>query len=197
MIEFKKNVNTLLPYDREQYISFLHGDLEFTPEWYGVSFQLNKEERELNIVKYFEFYEPLFKDILLYFRNNLRWIVNQDYITYGWFPNRENTLGSLRTLFKQNKIPNSFKGALICEKDDLLEFSKDLLTYPFLMFEKNGLLYDNLDISNSEIQFIIKVSGHNCVDLLSTDKELLRKVVDEVTTNNFNVKEYRNTSLWS
>ena len=99
-------------------------------------------------------------------------------------------------MFNENKISNTFKGALICEKDDLLEFSKDLLTYPFVMFKKNGLLYDNLDISSCEMQFIIKVSGHKCVDLLSTDKELLRKVVDEVTTNNFNVKEYRNTSLW-
>lgn len=197
MIEFEKNVKMLLPYDREQYISFLHGDLEFTSEWYGISFQMNTEEIDQNLVKYFEFYEPLFKNILLCFKNNLRWIVNQDYITYGWFPNRENTLSSLRTLFKQNKIPNTFKGALICGKDDLLEFSKDLLTYPFVMFKKNGLLYDNLDISNSEIQFIIKISDNKCVDLLSTDKELLRKVVDKITTNKFKVKEYRNTSLWT
>ena|ERR1035437_5584201 len=197
MIEFEKNIKKVLPYDRKQYIAFLHGDLESTSEWYGVSFQLNKEKRELDIVKYFEFYEPLFKHILLNFNNGCQWIVNQDYITYGWFPNRENTLSSLRTLFKQNKIPNAFRGALICEKDDLLEFSKDLLSYPFVMFNKDDLLYDNLDISSSELQFIIKISGHQCVDLLSTDKELLRKVVDEISTHNFNVKEYRGTSLWT
>ena len=60
-----------------------------------------------------------------------------------------------------------------------------------------SLNFDYLLISNSEIQFVIKVSDHKCIDLLSTDKELLRKVVGEVTTNNFNVKEYKNTTLWS
>jgi hypothetical protein len=195
MIEFKKNVKKILPYDRHQYIEFLHGDFDSSIDWCGVSFQLNTEEKELGLGVFFESYEPLFKNLILNFNNGGQWIVNHDYNGQDWFPNDENSLSSLRTLFKQNKIPNTFRGALIFEKDDLLEFSKDLLSYPFAMFNEDRLLYSDLDISSSELQFIIKISGHWCLDLLSTDKELLRKVVNENSSSYFNVKGYRGTSL--
>ncbi|HVV55988.1 MAG TPA: hypothetical protein VHC47_11710, partial [Mucilaginibacter sp.] len=103
---------------------------------------------------------------------------------------------SLRTFFKQNNIPNEFKGALILNKEDLLKLSRDLISYPIAVFSKKGIFYRDLDISHSKLQFIIKISGHLCIDLLSTNKELLRKIVQENSTDVFNIKEYRGTSLW-
>jgi hypothetical protein len=195
MIEFNKNVKKVLPYDRRQYIEFFDDDFVSSIQWYGVSFQLNTEERELGLVNFFKFYEPLFKKVLLYFNNSSYWIVNHDYYSDYWFPNDENTLNSLRTLFKQNKIPFEFRGALIFSKNDLLEFSKDLLSYPFAMFNEDRRMYSSLDISHGEFPFIMKISDHWCIDLLSTDKILLRKVVEENSSSCFKVKEYRGTSL--
>jgi len=197
MIEFNENIEEVLPYNRESYVEYLNEDYESEPEWCGVSFQLNLEEREFGLVKFLKFYEPLFKNVLLNFNNGGRWLVNHDYEGQDWFPNVENTLSSLRNLFQQNKIPNTFRGVLILETDDLLEFSKDLLSYPYAMFKEDGVLYSDLDISSNESQFIIKISGHWNIDLLSTDKELLRKTIEENSSDKFTIKEYRGTSFMS
>jgi hypothetical protein len=122
------------------------------------------------------------------------WVVNYDRDS-KWFPNDEDNLTSLRTLFKQNNISNKFKGALIFTTGDLLKFSKDLIAYPIAVFNEHGLLYNDLDISHGELPFIIKISGHSNIDFLSTDKELLRKVVGENRSSLFIVREYRATSL--
>lgn len=196
MIEFKTNVQEVLPYDREQYHIFLYDEIESSIKWYGVSFYLNTGDKDMDTMKFVEFYEPLFKNMLLSFAKEGKWIVNLDYSGQDWFPNNENTLCSLRALFKKSKIPNKYRGALIFDKDDLLEFSRELLSYPFEMFPEDGCFYSDLDVSHVELQFIIKISGYWTIDLLSTDIELLRKVVNENSSNYFNVKEYRGTSLW-
>jgi hypothetical protein len=77
------------------------------------------------------------------------WIVNHDDKDWKWFPNDEDNTTSLRTLFKCNNIPYSFKGALTFTTDDLLKFSRELISYPYTIFNKEGLLYSNLDISHS------------------------------------------------
>jgi hypothetical protein len=197
MIEFKKNVNKALPYDRRQYIEFLIDDFEPSTKWYGVSFQLpgGFEGREIDLTEYIEKYESWFKNIILRFDNGSFWIVSHDDKDLNWFPNDENNLISLRTLFNQNNIPNTFRGALIFTKGDLLEFSRDLISYPFAVFNEDGLLHKNLDISHSELPFIIKISGHMNIDLLSTNKELLREVANENSSSIFIVREYRGTSL--
>lgn len=189
MIEFKNKIKEFLPYDRKQYIS--------RKEWFGISFQLSGvfEGKDIGLEMYLEIYEDWFKSVISKFANNSQWIVNQDFIDEDWFPNKQNNLKTLRSLFKQNNIPNEFNGGIIFSTDDLLKFSKDLISYPYAVFNKTGLLYNNLDISHNKLPFVIKISGHLNIDLLSTDIELLRKVVNENSPNSFILKEYRGTSL--
>jgi hypothetical protein len=198
MIEFKKNVNKVLPYDRKQYFDFFDDEFDSSNEsikWYGVSFQDESAGRKISLTEFIEMFESLFKNIILKLDNGSFWIVNHDDKNIIWFPNDEDTLVPLRTLFKQRNVPNTFRGALIFTKDDLLKFSRDLISYPCALFYKKDTLYRDLDVSHGELQFIIKISGHKCIDFLSTDKELIRKVVNENSSSLFIVKEYRGTSL--
>jgi len=188
MIEFKKNVNSLLPYNRKQYLT--------DSGWYGVSFQLNSKLKEIDLTNFIEIYGQLFESIILKLDKGSFWIVNHDDKDLEWFPNDEDNLTSLRTLFKQHNISNKFKGALIFTKDDLLQFSKDLISYPFTVFKEEGLLYKNLDVSHSESKFIIKISGHLNIDLLSMDKELLKEVINANQTSDFIIKYYLGTSIF-
>lgn len=196
MIEFKEKFEELLPYDRENYIEFLDDDFKFSPKWCGLSFQLVCEEKEIGLPKFIESYESIFKRVILKFDQNSFWVVNHDDIDLDWFPNKEDNLPELRTLFKQNNILNSFRGALVLMKDDLLKYSRELISYPFSVFNEAGLLYKDLDISHSNLQLIIKISGHWNIDFLSTDKELLKLIVNENSTDNFIIKEYRGNSIW-
>jgi len=197
MIEFKKTVKNALPYDRQQYLDFFDEDFDSSTKWYGVSFQLpgGYEGREISLTEYLEAYESWFKTIILQLDNGSLWIVNHDDKDLQWLPNDEDNLISLRTLFKQNNIPNEFKGALSFTKDDLLKYSNDLISYPLAVFNATEVLYKDLDISHSELPFIIKISGHANIDLLSTDKDLLKEVVDANASNGFILKPYRGTSL--
>jgi len=196
MIEFKKNVKKALPYNRQQYIEFLHDDFDSSIEWYGVSFQLNRKGKEISLTEFVEIYEFLFRNTILKLDNGSFWVVNHDDKDLKWFPNDYDNLTFLRTIFKQRNVPDTYRGALLFTKDDLLEFSKDLISYPIALYYKDALLYKNLDISHGELQFIIKISGHKTIDLLSTDKMLLRKIISENTLSSFNIKEYRGSSLW-
>jgi len=196
MIEFKKNVKKVLPYDREHYMNFFDDDFDSPIEWYGVSFLLGNEGKKNGLAEFAETYECLFKNIILKLDNGSFWIVNHDDKDLAWFPNDDDNLISLRTLFKQRNVPNTFRGALVLTKDDLLEFSKDLISYPYAVYNKESLLYKNIDISHGELPFIIKIYSDFCIDLLSTDKMLLRKVISENTLSSFNIKEYRGSSLW-
>lgn len=194
MIEFKKSFKKLLPYDREEYIDFLGNHFYSYTEWYGVSVQLpgGYEGRDIGLTEYLEAYERWFENIILQF-NASTWVVNHGKRDAIWFPAEEDSLPSLRNLFKQNNIPNKFKGALIFTTEELLKFSNDLITYPFGVFSKHEWLYDDLDISHSELPFIIKISHHCNIDFLSTDKELIKKVVNENHSSLFIVREYQGT----
>jgi len=194
MIEFKKNVQKELPYDRLQYIEFLYSEPS-SVKWYGVSFQLDKEDNEISLKEFIEKYLDWFKNVISTIDDGSFWVVNQDKNDLDWFPNEEDNLSSLRTLFKQNGILSIFKGALLLTKNDLLKFSEDLISYPYAVFNEDGLFYMNLDISHSELPFIIKILDHLNIDLLSTNKGLLREVVSKNSSNIFNIKEYRGTSL--
>jgi hypothetical protein len=187
MVEFKMNVNKHLPYDRKQYISF--------SGWYGISFQLRNHGSEVNLREYLNIYEPFFKSIISTFPNGSSWIVNHDDKDLKWFPNDEENLTSLRTLFKKHNVPNEFKGALIFSKDILLQFSKELISYPVAVFNEDRMLYMNLDVSHSEVKFIIKISGHHNIDLLSMNKDLLKEVVNANDSHKFILKPYNGTSL--
>ncbi len=190
MIEFKENVEENLPYNRRQYVSL--------EKWYGISFQLPGvfEGKGVGVEEYLAAYEGWFKKVVSMFNTGAPWIVNHDFIDEDWFPTNENNLLLLRTLFNENNIPNTFKGALILTRDDLFKLTRDLITYPFVIFNKKGMLYDNLDISHSKYQLVIKVSAHMCIDVLSTNKDFLRKVVtDSNFLDYFKVIEYQGTIL--
>ncbi|SHG41215.1 hypothetical protein [Chryseobacterium sp. OV279] len=189
MAEFKTEVQELLPYDRKQYLSL--------KKWYGVSFQLPGvfEGKDIGLDLYLNAYEDWFKNIINQPDNKHQWIVNHDYTDVIWFPNDDKTLVSLRDLFKNNNIPNTFIGALIFSKDDLLKFTRDLISYPHAVFNQKEILYNDIAISNHKIPFVIKISGHLNIDLLSTDKELLKKIVNSNSSSYFNIKEYKGTQL--
>lgn len=201
MVAFEQNVTAFLPYDRVQYSAHRN--------WYGFSFQLEGgyEGKKIDRTEYIQKYEPWFAHVVSRMDNglnlsedteqsgNFRWIVNLDYEGACWFPNDEENLIALRTLFRQNNIPNSFKGALMLSKDNLLQFSRDLITYPFTIFYGERFLYNDLEISHSELPFVIKISAHRNIDLLSTDIELLKTFVNEAAAAPFIVRPYRGTAL--
>ncbi len=195
MIQFKKDVEKILPYDRHQYVEFLFDELDLSIKWFGVSFQLDRNGEKIALAEFIEIYQPWFKEIILRLGRDHSWIVNHDKKDLEWFPNDEDNLKSLRNLFKQNNVSNRFKGALIFSEDTLLEFSKDLISYPYSVFNEDSLFYMNIDISHHELPFIIKISDHLNIDLLSTSKELLKEVVSENNSDSFILKPYRGTSL--
>jgi len=191
MIKFIVNFEEMLPYDREHYIDFLDDEFDSETKWCAVSLQMNNENGENNLSKFVDVFGLIFKNVISELDSGVSWIVNHDDKDMKWFLNDKNNLEALRTVFKQNNVQDTFKGSLILEKDDLLELAQDLISYPYI------LSYKNLDISHSKSQFIIKITSHLTIDLLSMDKELLRKVVDENSSNKIKIIEYRGTSLWT
>ncbi|WP_428330286.1 hypothetical protein [Mucilaginibacter sp.] len=192
MIKFNKHVNKVLPYDRRQYKEYLLGELDPPTKWYRASFHLLIEEKEISLIQFVANYECWFKNIISRFDNNSFWIVNHDKTDEGWFPNNEDNLTCLRALFKQNNIPNEFKGALIFSKDELFKLSKDLISYPYAVFNDDHKFYTDLDISHGELPFVIKILDHLSIHLLSTDKDLLRRVVNESCQDIFIIKQGKN-----
>lgn len=190
MIEFEKNIKKILPYDRHQYFEFLDNDSDSPTNWNSVSFLSSKNEGRYGLIECADAYEYLVKNIVSKFNDDSLWIVNHDNKDLVWFPNDENNLTHLRTFFKQREMPNTYKGALIFTKDDLFEFSKDLVSYPYSVFNKKYLLYNNLDISHHRLPFIIKIYSDFCIDLLSTDKILLKEIIDQCSQSPFIIKQY-------
>lgn len=191
MIEFKENNTGILPYDREHYIDFLDDDFDSDTKWCAVSLQMNSEEEKNRLSQFVDVFESIFKKVISKLDNGVSWIINHDDKDMNWFLNDKDNLEALRTVFKQNNVQNTFIGSLILEKEDLLELAQDLISYPYV------LSYKDVDISHSKLQFIIKITSHLTIDLLSMDKELLRKIVNENSSNKIIIKEYRGTSLWT
>ena len=189
MIQFKNKVKGLLSYDRKQYKSLKN--------WFGVSFQLPGvfEGKDIGLDTFLDVYLPWFKSIISSFDSDIEWVVNHDYIDEFWFPNNHTNLKNLRLIFRQNKTPNQFIGGLILSSNELLELSQDILSYPYSVCNENGLLYNNLDISHSRLPLVFKISGHLNIDILSTDKEMLRRIVLENSDNIFILREYRGTEI--
>ena len=123
------------------------------------------------------------------------WIVNHEDKDLEWFPNDDNNLNTLRSLFKENHVSNKFVGALIFKSDQIVQFSQELISYPFVVCGKEGLLYKNLDVSSSVLELVLKISGHLNIDLLSRNKSLLKQVVDANRSDAFVLKPYNGTSF--
>lgn len=189
MLKFEKNNKSLLPYDREHYIDYLDDDFDAETKWCAVSIQMSNEDKKNSLSKFIEVFEAIFKNVISKLDNGTSWIINHDDKDMKWFLNDKDNLKALRTVFKNNNVQDTFVGSLILEKDDLLELAQDFISYPYV------LSYKDLDISHSKMPFIIKITSHLTIDLLSMDKELLRKIVNENKSNQIIVKEYRGTSL--
>ncbi len=189
MIKFKENNKDLLPYDREHYIDYLDDDFDAETEWCAVSIQMSSEDEKNDLSKFIDVFEVIFKNVILQLDNGVSWIINHDDKDMKWFLNNKNNLEALRTVFKNNDVQDTFIGSLILEKDELLELTQDLISYPYV------LSYKDLDISHSKKPFIIKITSHLTIDLLCMDKELLKKIVNKNTPESVIVKAYRGTSL--
>jgi hypothetical protein len=191
MIEFKSDVEKILPYDRKSYSGYQAGN-DVSVKWYGVSFQVLEiaDQENASFQQYLEMYEALFKNIVSDFDNGSSWIVSHDR-DVRWFPNDYDNLPELRTLFKRNDISNSFKGAVIFSAPELIVYSKDLVSYPYVVPGRKGVLYRDLDISHSELPAIIRISGHLNIDFISTEENLFRKIRHADFASGCVVKEYR------
>lgn len=77
----------------------------------------------------------------------------------------------------------------------MTEFSKDLISYPYGVFNEDDLFYTNIDISHSKLPFVVKILDHLNIDLLSTDKELLNWGIKENNSDFFILKQYKGTTL--
>jgi len=188
MIEFRTDYINDLPYDKEQYLDCLDDEATTVINWYGYSIQLDKS-RINNSDQILNELEKVLRNIVLILDNGSVWLVNHDDKDLKWFPNDDDNLNEIRILFKKNNVPNSYRGALVLLKDDLFEFSHDLISYPYI------LSYKNLDISHGELQFIIKITSHLSVDLLSTDKVLLDQMVNNDILKSFKKVEYKISPL--
>lgn len=186
-MEFKKKTDKILHYNEKEYFNFLDDHLDTASSWCGISIQIkdNKTDIDLSIFGYIE----IFKSIIFEFDTGLPWIIKHYYKDMNWFPNDDENLSSLRALFKANSIPNTFKGSIIFMKDDLIMYAKDLITYPYI------LSYRDLDISHSLMPLVIKFTNHLTIDLISTDKTMLKLIAENISSKNFIVKEYRGTQL--
>lgn len=184
MIEFKADYIEYLPYDKEHYLHSLDEEFYSAVNWYGYSVQ-ETETKEGNVSQSKGRLEMVLKNVISKLDNGQNWVVNHDDKDLRWFPNDDNNLKAIRSLFEVNDIPNSFIGALIALKEDLFNISHNLVSYPY------DLSYKNLDISHSELQFVIKVTSHLTIDLLSTDKNLLEKVVSDDFLDSFKKVKYR------
>jgi hypothetical protein len=192
MIEFKRTFEKLLPYNRKNYLGY-QADTDFSVKWYGASFQMAEiaDQKNASFQLYLEKYEPLFTNIVLDIDNGSSWIVSHDIKGVPWFPNEYDNLPDLRTLFKRNDILTTFKGAVIFSTADLGEYSKELVSYPYTVTGRKGVLYRDLDISHSELPAIIRISGHLNIDFISTEKNIFKKIRHADFASGFVVKEYR------
>jgi hypothetical protein len=168
MIKFERNINQLLPYNRGEYISYFdEDDVNFNRNviWYGVSLQQEdiKDEKLYKVSEHVidnctHRLEITFKEIISRLDQGLPWIVNHDEKDLMWFNKEIKTLPKLIDIFNQSNIPTSFIGCLTLYKENLFELAHELITYPYV------LRYKNLDISHSQLPFVIKLTGHLTLD---------------------------------
>jgi len=195
MIIFEKNVEKILPYNREQYLNFLYDASTSSVKWYGLSFQINGNEEPVSLMEYINSYESFFKELILNLKNKSNWIVNLEDENCDWFPNNANNLPSLRSLFRERNILGTYRGALLFTEEDLLKYTKDLILYTYVASKRKGLLYRNINISHEKLPLVIKTTGHCDIDVLSSDEMLLKEIFDQYSQYPFIIKKYRGTLL--
>lgn len=183
MVTFENPTKKTYPYDRTQYFFFTNDEITPAIAWFGFSLQL--KEKNYNTIQSINVLDIAFKTIISKYDNGSFWIINHEVNNIDWFFDDSNNLKSLRTLFKEHRIQNSFKGTLICFKNDLFKHSRDLISYPFI------LSYKNLDISHNALPLIVKTSNHLTIDVLSTDITLLNEIINSNSFKNLSKVKYR------
>ncbi len=190
MIKFKNRVEKHVPYNWNYYIDFIESEpLQKTKvPWYGASFMLNNED---NQAQFLEVYEPMFRDILTESVDRRTWLINHTlHPEFRWFPNNEDNLQGLRAIFKQYRISNYFRGSILISTSELLKIIQDVMLYPVSVFSEKGSLYADIDISNCDIPLIIKFTHHLTLDVLSTDKKIVDRLVDKFYSHAVNIYIY-------
>ncbi len=192
MVDFKRDFEKILPYNRTKYLGY-QADTDFSVKWFGVSFQVVEiaDQKNASFEQYLKLYEPLFKNMVLAFDDISSWIVSHDIKDRPWFPYSNDSLPNLRTLFKLNNISNSFTGAVVFSTPDLMAYAKELVSYPYAVIGTKGSLYRDLDISHSKLPAIIRISGHLNIDFISSEENIFRKIRHADFASRFVVKEYR------
>lgn len=170
MIYFKNDYSQSLPYNQYDYCIYLIGEEETQFKWFGMSIQnLNcKDDNDCKLKSMAD----VFKTIINEFDDGNTWIINHDRKDMPWFPELEKDvkLPKLREIFRQNKISESFIGAIVATKNIILDVSSELASYPFL------LSYQNIDVSHEFLPVIIKLTDHLSVDIISTENSLLERI---------------------
>lgn len=196
MIVFEKSIDRVLPYNRVKYRQFLNEECNLNePGWVGVSLQCNRVIHSMDA--FVELFEPLVLEIIELYENGNCWIVNHDDKDLKWIPEINSNLSCLKNEFTASNIPFSFKGGLLLELDSLQSLIKDFLAYPLSAFSEEGSFYKNLDISHWEKEFIIKITSHATIDLLSTSEfELstaLKRIEHGMLRSRIEIKHYRSS----
>lgn len=177
-MKFIKEVNEILPFDRELYIDYLLGETQSPVVWYGASFQISANSEAQTNVRKTEAYESLLNTAILKFDPKSIWIVNHDDKDLKWLPKKGDNLSSLRALFDQYGVRYEFSGALIFTQDELLAIFPELIAYPRVAAQVDGRLYKDLDITHNTLPLVIKISGHFNIDFLSTDLSFFKRACE-------------------
>ena len=195
MVVFRKDVSQRLPYDRDKYMAYFDEDNDTFDRnviWHGVSLQQTEIRNEslyqvsdAVVTNSIDCLEKVFKEIMSSLDQGLPWVVNHDDLDLPWFREKGNTMPKMRDLFRQMDIPISFVGCLLFSTDDLGELARELTTYSYILPHKN------LDVSHSKLPFVMKLTGHLTLDLLSTDMALITKILDDGIVDYFLKIPYR------
>jgi hypothetical protein len=168
---FIKHYRRLLPYKKNKYISSLEHDFGPDKQWYGISIQsVDHKEDSTFLIK---FCTAIFEKLIRNYDNGSSWIISHDDKDMPWFYKnaKKDILSNLWKLFHNHNTPRDFRGGIRLDTDTILEnLLNDLIIYPFI------LSYKNLDISSSSVPFIIKISDHLCIDVLTTDTKTIEEV---------------------
>ncbi len=161
----------MLPYKKGEYISYLEHGSGPDEQWYGISIQSGGHNNKSDFL--IQFCVAVFEKLIRCYDNGASWIISHDDKDMPWFYNnaKKDTLVDLWKLFREYNTPPDFRGGIRLSTDIILKnLLDDLVAYPFI------LSYKNLDVSNSKVPFIIKISDHLCIDVLATDIKIIKEI---------------------
>ncbi len=189
-----KDLSNHLPFKINTLLKYLYWDDEANSDWNLVAFtQYKGEEFEvtnINTKRLVELLSSIIK--LLDDKNN--WIILHGAKRKWFIENDEEkfiskNLINLKKLFIQNNINYDFVGGLEFSTIELKGIFYDLIMYPF------DQCFD-IFIAKSNIPFVIQLNQHYEVNILSTDINLIRRVINNCDlTKTFNTRIARGTIL--